>query len=581
MGMKRRMGKWSTVILIAALALNTACANNNREQKNNNAGEQAPTNQGEKVAQENPREKVGLSFWAAELWASSPPGRQEDPIMKHIEEKFNIELDMETQPSDEKLAAILATNDLKDIMVIPKKNFDQMKSLVIDMEPLLEKYGQDIKKNISPETISYYKEMFGDGQLKFLGSEISTDGPVLPETIWAGPYVRWDYYKELGYPAIETPDDYIKVVADMKKLHPNNEDGKPYHGFSLWLDWGYGILADHWNVRRQGAEVIGGLTNILQIDRESFEYFNKYTNENSGFWADLDFWNKANKAGLIDPDSWTQKYDQAVQKYNTGQVLATYINWVIGGSNSYLQSKQIYDKGWTADNPIPMSGENYYYNTANKGQNFVYAISKDSKNPERAMELINYFYSVEGVLTIINGVEGQDWVNENGEYTYTDTYFENEKDAENALKFGYRKYANQSGLDITGFVPGTKNPLDFRNNQSYMEIQLEKPENALKKEITSYYNAEFPNKIPPKGQEYGKTRIAELSPLLPPSEPDEIKLISDRIVNYLNQEVIKLILADDFAAHKAKIIKELEKMGIDKVYTFWDGEMQKALSELN
>lgn len=579
--MKRRMGKWSTVILIAVLAFNTACASNNREQKNNNAGEQAPTNRGETVAQENPREKVGLSFWAAELWASSPPGRQEDPIMKHIEEKFNIELDMETQPSDEKLAAILATNDLKDIMVIPKKNFDQMKSLVIDMEPLLEKYGQDIKKNISPETISYYKEMFGDGQLKFLGSEISTDGPVLPETIWAGPYVRWDYYKELGYPAIETPDDYIKVVADMKKLHPNNEDGKPYHGFSLWLDWGYGILADHWNVRRQGAEVIGGLTNILQIDRESFEYFNKYTNENSGFWADLDFWNKANKAGLIDPDSWTQKYDQAVQKYNTGQVLATYINWVIGGSNSYLQSKKIYDKGWTADNPIPMSGENYYYNTANKGQNFVYAISKDSKNPERAMELINYFYSVEGVLTIINGVEGQDWVNENGEYKYTDTYYENEKDAENALKFGYRKYANQSGLDITGFVPGTKDPLDFRNNQSYMEIQLEKPENALKKEITSYYNAEFPNKIPPKGQEYGKTRIAELSPLLPPSEPDEIKLISDRIVNYLNQEVIKLILADDFGAHKAKIIKELEKMGIDKVYTFWDEEMQKALSELH
>jgi hypothetical protein len=35
-----------------------------------------------------------------------------------------------------------------------------------------------------------------------------------------GYVVRWDYYKELGYPPINNEDDYLSVLQQMHENHP-------------------------------------------------------------------------------------------------------------------------------------------------------------------------------------------------------------------------------------------------------------------------------------------------------------------------------------------------------------------------
>ena len=42
-----------------------------------------------------------------------------------------------------------------------------------------------------------------------------------------GYVVRWDYYKELGYPPVNNEEDYLKVLRQMHENHPFTEDGYP------------------------------------------------------------------------------------------------------------------------------------------------------------------------------------------------------------------------------------------------------------------------------------------------------------------------------------------------------------------
>ena len=66
----------------------------------------------------------------------------------------------------------------------------------------------------------YYSN--GDGGLYFwtpnLGGEIGSQ-------MWNGLTIRWDWYKELGYPEVKNEDDFLNVVKQIVDLHPTTENG--------------------------------------------------------------------------------------------------------------------------------------------------------------------------------------------------------------------------------------------------------------------------------------------------------------------------------------------------------------------
>jgi len=576
--MKKSLKKGASSLLALSLVFGLAACSGGQEEAPKPVNEVKGDNNGS--GNENIKEPVTLTFWSAIMGQNSPSGIQDDPVAKQIEKELGIKIDMETKPSDEKLAALLATDDLKDIMVIEKKFVPQMKDMVLDLEPLIEKYGPDIKKNV-PEEVLKADRKLADGTQKFISGLIMEEAAT-PEPLWAGVSLRWDYYKELGYPAINTTDDYLNVVAEMLKKHPVNEDGKKYYGFSTWYDWGYNYNTHIWGPYRQGGtNQYGGSANVMQMDVNTFETTNIYTAEGSGFWEDVEFWYKANRMGLLDPDSFTQKYDQATQKYNSGQVLASYIAWMPGGGNAYLQSKGIHDKGWFGPVPMPSKGYNYF-NKKYGQNNQVFAISKKAKHPERAMELINWLYSVNGAMTVANGIEGIDWVKEDGKYKYTETHEKNKLDPDAINKYGYNKFLNNLGLNKAGMIPGTKDPIDISLGREYLKAEIQKPEYALTREVLDYYKAELPSDILPPGQSYNHSDAFDLAGFIPASEPDDIKLIADKLNNYLNQAIPKIILTKDdaaFAAEKAKMIQELKDMGEEKVFAWWDEAVKNGVAE--
>ena len=49
--------------------------------------------------------------------------------------------------------------------------------------------------------------------------------------------VRWDLYKQLGYPKVKDMDGMLQLMKDMQKLCPKDDSGNKTYAVSLWPDW--------------------------------------------------------------------------------------------------------------------------------------------------------------------------------------------------------------------------------------------------------------------------------------------------------------------------------------------------------
>ncbi len=52
-----------------------------------------------------------------------------------------------------------------------------------------------------------------------------------------GPYIRWDYYKALGYPVMRNLEDFLDVLEDMQRLAREEEGCHDIYAISLFNTW--------------------------------------------------------------------------------------------------------------------------------------------------------------------------------------------------------------------------------------------------------------------------------------------------------------------------------------------------------
>ena len=122
------------------------------------------------------------------------------------------------------------------------------------------------------------------------------------------------------------------------------------------------------------------------------------------------------------------------------------------------------------------------------------AISKEAKKPERILEWYNYFFTQEGIDLTNWGIEGEDYIEKDGEMVYTDRIYNGEKDPRYALAdrgimaFGFPGVTKNEYLAASeGRRVAVKNQEKFLMPQEMLLPQMSfKDEDASKiKEITS------------------------------------------------------------------------------------------------
>ncbi|MBQ6786641.1 MAG: ABC transporter substrate-binding protein [Lachnospiraceae bacterium] len=318
---------------------------------------------------------------------------------KLVKDKFNMELNI-IAPNvagggDTLLETRSAAGDLGDLIFF---NGDDVTlqdmvtaGLLMDMETYIK--DKDIMR-FETAIRKVNNELIPAG-IYALPSGLSKKAPTEPaETIEPtyGPYIRWDLYKQLGYPKMETLEDILPILKQMQQLEPKTADGDKTYGFSFFKDWDGNLM----NAIKQPCCFYGyDESGFVLVKADGTEY-QSIMDANSLYVRMLKFFFKANQLGLVDPESLTQSYTEYVAKYADGQIFFSPWPWAAQPEYNTVSNKE-QGKGYMMADIEDMCI--YTYGSSPEGNSeSIVAIGAGAKDPQRMADFIDWLYSSEGVF---------------------------------------------------------------------------------------------------------------------------------------------------------------------------------------
>lgn len=161
-------------------------------------------------------------------------------------EKFNVKLNI-IPDADGVFETRMESGDLGDIVIWANDNdkypLAVKNELLYDWEEddLLSEYGPVIEKNM-PDALQKNRNLTSkltDGKRETLygfGGDVATTSEDHQSFFYTWD-VRWDLYKQLGYPEVKDLQDFRKLLKDMQKICPKDDAGNKVYAVSLWPDW--------------------------------------------------------------------------------------------------------------------------------------------------------------------------------------------------------------------------------------------------------------------------------------------------------------------------------------------------------
>ena len=501
-------------------------------------------------------------------------GVQDDPVTKEVAKETGITIsvisdsgmDLNTQ-----LSALIASDDLPDIVYAntpEQRNLLMNSDQVIPLDNLMATHGKNIAGNkYGAQTINFSKNFFSkDGKLYYVllddGLSYQAGYPMV------APYIRWDIYKAIGAPPVKDMNDLLSVLKKMQDAYPKTSDGKKVYAIS-------GCLADpSWNTfSLTAAEAFMGFRKLDNYGLagtyvyDKSQYVNAMATADSPTWTLFKFFNKAFQMGILDPDAATMKYDQWKEKLDAGQVYYTPFSWFAGlpvmndPNKLFLPVKfeNFVNDSFTCDYATPTGG------------GYSYAISKKCKNPERALDLLNFVWSYDGAYLMANGVKGVNWNLQNNVPTLTDQYVKD-------FKAGKVKAPLFQSFTGPLMDDRTNTPINLMNSIAYFEKY--ETSNPMVQDYLKTYNVSVPVQVFEKAKYHTWDGYSDaLAPY-----PSDLKDIDSNLQDYILTNMPKIVLAKSdaqFESMRTKIVKDTNSMGAQKLFDFRKPDYDKTQSKLN
>ena len=352
--------------------------------------------------------------------AANYNGIQSGWFAKIVKDKFNIELNIiASQVVGNTIYATRAEEgNLGDIIIVDKAKFPEIveAGLARDISDKIVNCENIMKFKTQIDV--YNKGLTGeDGKYYGIPTEMTDTAPdtLTDDVIYSSPMLRWDLYKEIGSPKLETLDDLLAALEKIHEIHPTNEEGDPAYPFSLWPDWdGNDNMVGPANVVQlttwYGQKLKGSA--LLQPDYS----FKPLYDKDGAYYKITKFLNQAYQKGLVDPDSGTQNWDNACAKMSSGRVDIFWYSWQVGFWNS-LDRLQ----AGTAFRFIPVGDMNFYADADRYyGSDRMFGVGGkvEGEKYDRIMEFLDWYASPEGATIQHCGLKDFNYtVNEDGTFT--------------------------------------------------------------------------------------------------------------------------------------------------------------------
>ncbi|AQX16020.1 ABC transporter substrate-binding protein [Tessaracoccus lapidicaptus] len=324
-------------------------------------------------------------------------GEQPGWFAKIVKDKFNMKLNI-IAPNvagggDTLYNTRVAAGDLGDLIVTDKgKKLDELVDggLLLDVSEYYPAMSNAAKYDEAITRLNEGK----DGTYAFPTQVSSLKATDPSEGIdpTFGPFVRWDYYAELGYPEVGTLEDLLPVLKQMQDAHPTAENGKKVYGLSLFKDWDGNMM----NNAKQPTTFYGYDEVGMVLAKADGSDYQSIIDDDSQYVRSLKFFYEANQMGLLDPESTTQNYDTLFSKYQNGQVLFSWWPWQ-GQSAFNTTENMAAGEGFML---APVEDLKVFsYGAEPFGGKQVLAVGSEAEDPERVAAFIDWLYSPEGTYS--------------------------------------------------------------------------------------------------------------------------------------------------------------------------------------
>ncbi|MGO4542171.1 ABC transporter substrate-binding protein [Paenibacillus sp. 2TAB19] len=506
-------------------------------------------------------EAGGVKPFTATVYSASTNGswdEMQSRIGKQITEKTGATLKIEFpvgSATAQKIPLMISSGEYPD-MIIPEKDMGKLvdAGAMIDLRPLIDEYGPNIKK-VYGDYMNRLVWSKDDDAIYFLpyagvgGEQLEANG---------GFQIQHRVLKELGYPELKTIEDYENAIRTYLDQNPTT-DGQPTIGMTL--------NAGEWQIKlsttNPAFSVTGGSDDgEFQIDDDTHEAVYHYLRPQEKEY--FRWLNHLFNTGILDKDSFTQKYDQYKSKVSTGRVLG-----IIDQVWDYYDAEQVLKKEGKFDQtyarfPVTMDASIKRKDTQSTGYLAGYGIgiTTSSKHPEELIKMLDYMASDEGQVLRNWGIEGVDYKVENGARVIPQEIQDKKSnDASN--------YAKESGIGNYNFAPmygdGVLDPSGSPYTTNF-KSQIIAAYSDADRETLSHYGVERYLDLWPQADEF-PVKAWGAAWNIPKETGSEVDVLAKKADEIMKKRIPEAIMAkpEQFDAVWDNFMKDLDKMGIQKV----------------
>lgn len=394
-----------TILVALSVCLLTACSagassdDHSASAADEGAGNDAGNDTGAAAEQQDPG-VTQFDWYINYSWFNTPWGG--NAVSKAITEKTGVTIDFVTPTGNEaeKLNALMASGTLPDLITIgwwePQVNDMIQGDMVYALNKLADEYDAHFFEVADPQAVSWYTQP--DGNLYgYPNSSITPDDVENNDKIGSNQtfLVRKDIYEAIGCPDMTTTEGFEAAVKKAKAKFPT-VGGKPL------IPVGAHIFDDTGNVSFDQY-----LQNFLAIPMEQDgKLYDRDTDPEYIKW--LKMFRKLNEEGYLPADIFIDQRVQMEEKLAEGRYFCMLYQY----TDMTAQQKTLYandpDSIYIAvDGPRNSNGADYMLPSGTASGWTLTMISKNCKDPEKAIKFLDYLISEEGQKMVYLGVEGQ------------------------------------------------------------------------------------------------------------------------------------------------------------------------------
>ncbi|MCL2060477.1 MAG: hypothetical protein FWH01_15735 [Oscillospiraceae bacterium] len=411
---------------------------------------------------------VNLTSWTTE-WTSGEPTNRYTEIENITGVRLNFTSAAGANTADEKLNAMLAANDLPDLL-LNERNHASFFSMpgtgrLIGLVGLLDEYYPEGRDLLPDSHYNFWKQ--DDGELYawmnyfWADEQLDDDNYITSNAGFAG---RGDLMEELGIVPEDfiKPDDFYNTLVKVKEANLQVEGGTVIPFAYTW-----NMFGDGYGVNIEGPD---GNLRVTQKDPKTLEW--------------LLFLNRLWNDGLMYPDQFTINEDVMRELLSQGRLFCAMVNQA-NVINRVVTNYELNNLPYTLiplEVPGSSDGSRGFLESIGAAGWLGASVTTTCKYPEEAIKFIAYSHTQEGQILFNRGLEGVEWDWVDGRVTQkTDiANFKNENPEE-----GFRLYGGGFSIGYEtalwqriGAAPSTLGSMAsnafsmFSQNYSFNELAI-------------------------------------------------------------------------------------------------------------